>query len=167
MNISIRNATLNDVSFLVQQFDEGVAGGHFAGQPHVTTARVWQEWLTKHHIFREIYRPNGTHAFEAIPITVWIADRGGEAIGWLVSSPEFPNDKSSIEIYMMGVKKSARRQGVASSLVQHAESQYDAATKFYARCYPKSTWAIKFLEKNGYRIERISQNSRVHYLRKP
>ncbi|QVN18587.1 GNAT family N-acetyltransferase [Burkholderia pyrrocinia] len=167
MNVTIREATLGDLSFIVQQYDEGVSGGHFSGQPHVSTSRMWQEWLTKRCMVRQCFRPDGTYFVEPVSITTLLAEENGKPVGLLLSSPETPPDTSSIEIYMLSVSKFARQRGVASSMIQFEEGRHVKGTSFYARCYRKSTWAINLFRKHGYRIERISLNLGMHYLKKP
>ncbi|WP_429438962.1 N-acetyltransferase family protein [Paraburkholderia sp. GAS33] len=167
MKAIIRDATLDDLPFLVGQFDEGVSGGHFAGQPGVPTARIWHEWLAKGFMVRKCFRPDGSSIIEQVRIATSIAEADGKPVGFLLTSPETPADTSAIEIYVLSVLRSARRQGVASALIRTEEERHVAGTSFYARCYPKSTWAIAFLQKHGYRVERISPGSGMHYLRKP
>ena len=164
--ITIRNATINDLPFVASLYSEGASGGHFAEQPNVATENMIRDWQSKQAITRYAVRQDGVQRIEAVPINFWIADVNDQPAGFLITSPEEPDSTRSIEIYVMGIAKERRRQGIATKLILHAENNYPSSTSFYARCYPKSTWAIAMLRNLNYRIENISPTSRIHYLRK-
>ncbi|MBR8036433.1 GNAT family N-acetyltransferase [Burkholderia vietnamiensis] len=166
MEIEIREATLKDLKFMRQIYEEGVGGGHFVPQPGISVDRMLQEWVTRKMMVRQAVRLDGFYT-EAIPLNLLIAELDGVSAGFLISSPETPEALSSIEMYVLGVAKFARRRGVATSLIEYEEQRYSSETSFYTRCFIKSSWAISLFQKLGYRIERISPNTKMHYLRKP
>jgi ribosomal protein S18 acetylase RimI-like enzyme len=166
MNIEIQRANLSDLSFIEPLYVDGISGGHFNSQPGLPISRMLQNWLKKQSITRAAVRSDGSQLIEEIPINFRIAKIDGAFAGFLITSPETSEKTHSIDIYLLGVAKAFRNKGVATYLVRYAEENSPSGTTFYARCYPKSTWAISLLQKLGYKIESISTISRVHYFRK-
>lgn len=165
MKINVRNAAMDDLPFVASLYAEAVAGGHF-GKPQLGILDMLQHWLVNNCITREATRQDGEQLVETVPIKFLVADLRGARAGFLITSPKTADIADIIEIYLLGVSKAVRRQGVAMSLIECGERQYLASAQFYARCYPKSTWAISLFKRKGYSLESVSPNSCIHHFRK-
>jgi ribosomal protein S18 acetylase RimI-like enzyme len=166
MNVQIRNATLTDLSFVGALYSECVKGGHFASQPTVPIDKMLFNWLSTKSIARWAVTQDELQRSEVVPIKSLVAEVNGELAGFLITAPEGSEAISCIEIYMLAVSKAARRCGVATHLILQEEQQYSAETSFFARCYPKSSWAISIFKQLAYTLEKVSENTQVHYFRK-
>ncbi|MDI9235141.1 GNAT family N-acetyltransferase [Limnohabitans lacus] len=166
MNITISKATVADLPFVENIYVDGISCGHFNLQPGLPINKMLQDWLRKNSITRATVRKDGTQLIEEVLINFYTANIDGKFAGFLITAPETPEKIQTVEIYLLGVAKEFRKKGVATELITHAEKLAPDKANFYARCYPKSTWAISLLRKIGYRIESISKTSKVHYLRK-
>lgn len=163
MKMNVRNATIDDLPFVASLYSEAVAGGHFASNPSVAVFDMLKDWLVKGAITRDAMLQDGTEVVEKVPIKFLVSELNGALAGFLITSPQTAKTTEVIEIYLLGVSKTARRQGVATNLIEYGERQHGTSGQFYARCYPKSTWAISLFKQKGYALESVSPNSRVHY----
>lgn len=166
MNIVIRQANLADLPLISSLYHEEMQNGHFGKQTREITLALFKHVIETGSLIRHVMREDLIPKAEKIPAWIRIVTVNETFAGFLLCSPETPDIVNCIEIYLLAVVKAFRCASLGMKLIDFEQRQHPSGTAFYARCYPKSTWAISMLQKNGFKIESISCDSKVHYLRK-
>ena len=147
--IVIRDFEPEDENFVRKLIDDGIKGRHFidkndkklpSGVPSLHENII--EAIKEKEI--AIATPSGK--IYKGKISVKIAEFKNQKSGVLIVKHDF----IGIELWVLVVEKDFRRQGVATYLILHEMKSVERGL-FYTRCRKKSTYAMKLLEKIGFK----------------
>ena len=149
MTLNIRKGERADAVWISNLLKDGSRDGHFL----YTVAHQADDLL------ESIFQNGGLSIFKLrdnlqepvaqfVKADILVAELYNSAASFLILLIE--NNK--IELHLAATKKQFRRKGCFSALVEHVIKNYRGSYKIFARCYKKSTWAIKALKSKGFVI---------------
>lgn len=142
----IRSGTYQDIIWITKLLIEGANDGHYLSTVKDQAKELLQNIVANGGV--QVMKLRGSiQAPVFLRMNLTIAEIDGNPVSFLVCSIE-PNE---VEIYLAGTLKKSRRHGCFNNLVTEAVSTY-SNNRIYARCYKKSSWAIKGLESLNFKI---------------
>lgn len=157
MKIIIRDAKSEDLDWLRELMTQGMRDGHYLTQSSDTTRAMLQQIIERGVMFRRTNKNPMQHGgggliTEGIQAWIDVLEMGGEKAGFSLSA-QWKAESEDREILCISTAKNYRKQGVASLLIDYVIARHDSDTKFYARCYPKSSHAYDLFLSHSFQHE--------------
>lgn len=144
--MEIRKGSSRDLRWIVKLLKEGARGGHFSPTMQMQ-AEGFLNHVIKHGGVKMIKLRNGIQSPAFVPMELSVAEIGGSPVSFLICCKE----NNEVEVHLAGTKTPFKQKGCFTNLVQDAISK-NPNSKFYARCYRKSSIAIDALKKLNFEI---------------
>lgn len=145
MVITVRDAVVDDLRWIEPLLKKGSTDGHFAPTVGKQGGMLVLAALHGSEINMARLR-NGTMSMAKVRATVHVAELDTAPSSFLLAL----HDETGLEVHLAATKREALRNGLFNALVSNAISNATSTGRVYARCYQKSTWAIRGLEKLGF-----------------
>ncbi len=148
----MRHALLDDIDFVLNLVREGARDGHYAPwmqEPaHLHALRAALKQVIQHGgMARQTER--GTEIVKAVLVIYEASDHG--RVAFLLAAEKVPgSEETDVELYKCSVARPFRGRGIGARLIAAFVSRYPKQVRFFARCYPKSTFMIAILRSVGF-----------------
>jgi len=160
MAISIRNANSTDLSWITSLLREGSDQGHFAPTVNQQASHIVTYILNNGKIQMMKVRDGGLRPV-TIPAYIKVAEFDGKPASFLLCLVE----SNEIELHLAGTIKSQRNKNCFRRLVANEVHNNPGASRIYARCYEKSTYAKAAFEKEGFEVTKDGDPNELTFRR--
>lgn len=147
MTTTIRNAQSSDVDWITALLKEGAKQGHFGATVAVQAEAVVKHVLS-HGAMTMLKARNGRQEIVNVQSRILVAESNGMPASFLLSIKH----DADIELHLAGTQRAFRKQGCFKHLVAAELASHPAQTRFFGRCYAKSTWAMAALRNAGFEL---------------
>lgn len=137
----LRKGSTDDSEWIIKSLIDGANEGHF-GPSMKFQAKEFLKAVIKSGGAQMMKLRGGIQAPTFVKMELTVADIDGVPASFLICC----DDNDGIEIHLAGTLKKFRKNGCFNRLVEEVIKNH-SESRIYARCYKKSSWAIKGLEK--------------------
>lgn len=148
----MRHGRPEDIDFVLGLVRAGARDGHYAPwmqEPaHLEALRAALTQVVEHGgMARQSER-----GIEIVKAVLVISEAGNLGrIAFLLAAEKMPgSEDTDVELYKCSVARPFRGQGIGTRLITSFVSGYPKQVRFFARCYPKSTFMVAILRSVGF-----------------
>jgi ribosomal protein S18 acetylase RimI-like enzyme len=146
-NFSQEPVTINDLPFIMEEFEAGSKTGNFSKEfLDPKKGKILEKQLREMIYVGETGKYTG-HFFYTLTRT---SDKQRIGFIWLKVAPD-PAMQSALEIRAVCINKNFRGKGYASIMLDEWLQSYPQHP-FQAKCYPRSTQMIEMLKRRGFYV---------------
>jgi hypothetical protein len=160
MAISIRNANSTDLSWIISLLREGSDQGYFAPTVNQEASHI-VAYILNNGIIQMMKVRDGGRRPVTIPAYIRVAEFDGKPASFLLCLVE----NNEIELHLAGTIKSQRNKNCFRRLVANEVHNNSAASRIYARCYEKSTYAKAAFVKEGFQVTKDGEPCELTFRR--
>jgi len=144
--MNIRSGSVKDIDWIAKLLIEGANEGHYLPTIKLQAKNLVQSVIDNGGV--NIVKLRGSVQCPVfIKMDLTVAETDGFPVSFLICC----EDINEVEIHLAGTLKGFRKNGCFNKLVNQAIINY-RRSRIYARCYKKSSWAIKGLEALNFKI---------------
>ncbi len=159
-NISQESLTINDLKFIMEEFEAGAKAGNFSKEfLDPKKGNILEKQL------REVIRMGETGKYTGHFFYILTRESDKQRIGfiWLNVAPD-PAMQSALEIRAVCINKNFRGKGYASIMLDEWLQSYPQYP-FQAKCYPRSTQMIEMLKRRGFYVFNTAASGNMFLVR--